>query len=118
MSGNNPGYSGVPEVGPDDKEHRRKLARAVNLLNQGKMNAVIANFTLTPNASSSTITDNRITNNSFIDFMPITANAAAAKQTLYVSQQMASNAAVQGNATVQHANNSQADRTFRLLIIG
>lgn len=112
MSGN-PGFLGVPEVGTNDVEHRRKLARGINTALQGKLNAVVA-FTLTANAATSTITDARLTINSFIGFMPITAHASAeiGAGTIYVSTRS------NGTAVVTHANNAQLDRTYQLLIIG
>lgn len=117
MSGVNPGFPNAPEVGVNDVEHRRKLAKVINALMQGKMNAVTT-VTLTANAATTTLTDARITINSFIGFMPTTANAAAAIATLYVSNRMTSNGTVSGNATLTHANNAQTDRTFIVLIIG
>jgi hypothetical protein len=118
MSGN-PGFLGVPEVALDDGEHKRRLARAINSLLQGKMNAVTT-LTLTAGATTSTITDARITNNSFIGFTPTTANAAAelGNGTLYVSNRMSGTGNTIGNATITHANNAQVDRTFIVLIIG
>lgn len=117
MSGVNPGLPGVPEVGVNDVEHRRRLARAINSLLQGKLNSVTT-VTLTAGAATTTLTDARITTNSFIGFMPTTANAAAALANLYVSNRMTSNGNVAGNATLTHANNAQTDRTFIVLIIG
>lgn len=117
MSGNSPGFVGVPETAVNDVEHKRRVARTVNLLLQGKLNAVTT-VTLTANTTTTTITDARITSSSFIGFMPKTANAAAALANLYVSAQMGSNGTVAGSATLTHANNAQTDRTFNVLIIG
>lgn len=117
MSGTSLGYQAVPDVGVDEKEHRRRLARAINGLLQGKMNAVTT-VTLTANSATTTLTDDRITPKSFIGFMPETANAAAALANLYVSNRMSTNGTVIGNATLTHANNAQTDRTFTVLIIG
>ena len=117
MSGINIGYPNVPASGSDESEHRRKIAQVVNNINQGKMNAVTT-VTLTANAASTTLQDARITQNSFIGFMPTTANAVAAFSGLYVSNRMASNGLAPGTATIVHANNAQTDRTFTVLIIG
>ena len=111
MSITNLGYISVPEIGADDKEHKRKLARAVNSALQGKLNA-LTNVTLAANTTTTTLQDARITNNSFIGFMPTTANAASALSNLYVANMVA------GTATLTHANNAQTDRTFIILIIG
>lgn len=112
MSGNL-NFPGVPEVGTNDVEHRRKIARALNGALQGKLNSTKA-FTLTANAASSTVTDARLTANSFIGFMPTTANASAeiGAGTIYIGTRN------NGTAIVTHANNAQSDRTYQLLIIG
>lgn len=117
MSGTNPGYIGVPEIGTDDVEHRRKLAKTLNSVLQGKINA-LCTITLTANSTTTILQDARITNNSFIGFMPLTANASSALGSLYVSNRMAGNATTLGNAIITHANNAQTDRTFNVLIIG
>ena len=117
MSGTSPGYPAVPEVGVNDTEHRRKLARAVNGVLQGKMNAV-STVTLTANSATTTLTDDRITPKSYIGFMPTTANAAAALANLYVTNRISTNGTTIGNATLNHANNAQVDRTFTIVIIG
>jgi hypothetical protein len=117
MSGNSPGFSGVPETGADEKEHRRRLAKGINGLLAGKMNAVTT-VTLAAGVATTTLTDARITINSFIGLMPTTANAATALATTYISNRMSSNGNVAGNATITHANNAQTDRTFTVLIIG
>lgn len=117
MSGNNPGFPGAPTGGADDVEHRRRLAQVINNHNQGKMNAVTT-ITLAANVASTTLQDARITQNSFIGFMPTTANAATALSGLYVSSRVAANGTTPGSATLNHANNAQVDRTFAVLIIG
>lgn len=85
------------------------LARAL----QGKLN-VTNEVTLTASVASTTLTDTRISPQSYIDFAPQTSNAALEKAagTLYVS------ARLNGSATITHANNAQTDRTFTVIIIG
>lgn len=107
----NKGYPVAPESMQNEVEHRRKLAQAANLALGGKMNAV-TQVTLTAGATTTTLTDKRIGAYTFIGFSPLTANAAAAQAGLYVSSQ------VNGSATLTHANNAQADRTFNVLLIG
>ena len=111
----NLGYQTVPEFLPDEKEHRRKLARAVNQTLGGKMNASL-NATLNASASSTTLIDARISYFSTIVPMPMTANAAAeiGNGTMYIPQATMQS----GQAVIQHASNTQTDRTFRFLIIG
>ncbi len=117
MSGNSFGFPSVATSGSDEVEHRRRLAQAINILNQGKMNAVTT-LTLNANATTTTLTDARITQNSFLGFMPITANAAAALSGLFVASRMAANGTANGTATLTHTNNAQTDKTFTVLIIG
>lgn len=96
---------------PDDTRHRRQIAEATRLILDGKLSCV-KNVTLTANAGSTTVNDTRIGPTSFIGFMPKTANAAGALATTYVS------ARTDGQATITHTNNAQADKSFALLIIG
>lgn len=89
----------------------RQIARIVNDILQGKLNATMA-VTLTPNAGTTTLSDARITASSFIGLCPLTANAAGAIATTYPSTRAA------GSVIFTHANNSQADKTFIVLVIG
>jgi hypothetical protein len=106
-----PGYPTAPESWTNLAEHLRKIARAANLALGGKLNAV-TQVTLTPNATTTTVTDSRIGANTFFGFQPLTADAAGAAAGLYVSSQ------ANGTATLSHANASSVDRTFRVLLIG
>lgn len=110
-----PAFQAVPEYLQDEKEHRRKLARASNQHLLGKMNAFI-DFTLVANASSSTLIDPRISYYTTILYMPMTANASAeiGNGTIYIAQATMQS----GQAIVTHANNAQTDRSFRFLLIG
>lgn len=100
----------VPLKGPE-ADHRYKLATAINQLIIGKVNTV-GTVTLTANATTTTLTNSHIGADSFIQLMPITANAAAAITTTYIS------ARVTGSATITHANNAQADKDFVYVILG
>ena len=104
-------YLGVPSALDDQPQWLRLIASAVNNMLQGKL-LCTGTKTLTANAATTTLTDSRIGANSFISFMPTTANAAAALGGLYVS------ARADGSATLTHANNAQADKTFTYLVIG
>lgn len=107
----NRGYDGVPETMTDEKEHRRRLARLGNNLLQGKTNNVIQ-MTLTANAATTIVVDKRIGANTYFGFQPLTANAAGALSSLYVSVQQ------NGTATLTHANTATTDRTFNVLLVG
>lgn len=108
-------YDGVPEDLMEERRHRRIMARAINNLMSGKSNNVIE-VTLTANAASTAVTDDRISFQSFAFWMPLTANAAAeiGNGTMYVSD----SGRVNGTLTIVHANNAQTDRRFLLLVIG
>lgn len=103
----------VPLLWPPEDTYGwvRLLAEAVNQLFEGKTRAT-GSMTLTANAASTTLTDRRIGANSVIVFSPQTANAAAALSGLYVS------AYADGSATLAHANNANADKTFRYSVAG
>ena len=107
------GFPPVPELGTNDPQQMRRIVGTVNRINSGGIN-VTKDATLTANAATTTITDARISSQSFIGLMPITSNAAAALATTYVPAATQLN----GSAVIAHANNAQTDRTFRLLIIG
>ena len=85
----------------------------VNNIMRGKINATL-DVTLAVSTASTTVSDARIGGSCGIYLMPLSANAAAeiGNGTIWWS--------APGNQTVtlNHANNAQADRTFRLLIIG
>lgn len=109
-----PGFS-VPEEQPG-ADHRATLKRvlaSVKGVLQGKMN-VSLEITLTENATSTTVTDSRLSYFSAAFFDPLTANAAAELGTLYVTQANRGN----GSWTLTHANSAQTDRTFRMVILG
>ncbi len=106
------GYQAVPLMLPNEKEHRRQIAQAVNNQLGGKLNAT-ASVTLTPSATSTTLTDSRIGANTFIGFTPRTLNASTAWISgLYVS------AKKNGQATITHASSPNTDQTFDVLLIG
>lgn len=105
----------IPRVLSDAASERRvrQVVDVVNRVLVGQLNCTLS-LTLTADASSTTLVDARIGVVSALLFCPLSANAAAelAGGTLYVSSQN------NGEATLAHANNSQADRDFRVVIIG
>ncbi len=84
-------------------------------LRKGKTENVLE-VTLTANAASTVITDNRLSPQSCLGWDPRTANAAAelGAGTLYVTDANRG----KGTITVTHANNAQADRTYFMSITG
>jgi hypothetical protein len=99
----------LPTTGKVDA---RFIAEAINNLLNKRMDAV-GEVTLTANAASTAVTDNRVIKNSAVVFTPLTANAAAAIGTTYVAEADYAT----GSFTITHANNAQTDRTFRYIIL-
>ncbi len=114
------GYRPAPisEGPPSSLQHAaserwvRRIVDTVNRSLSGKLNVTLS-VTLTANAASTVVKDARISAFSALMLMPLTANAAAeqAAGTLYVSAQQS------GQATITHANNAQADRSYRIVIL-
>ena len=79
----------------------------VNEMLKGRGNQT-ASFTLTANATSTTVTDNLFAPDMTLVWTPTSANAAAEVGAggMYLS------ARASGSFTVTHANNAQTDRTF------
>jgi len=92
---------------------QKRVHDVVNNIMRGKINATL-DVTLAVSAASTTVADPRIGGTCGIYLMPLSANAAAeiGNGTIWWG--------APGNQTVtlNHASNAQADRTFRLLIIG
>lgn len=101
----------LPELATNDPNHVRRVVENQNRQNGGKIN-VTAAVTLTENAATTTLTDARLSVQSFVGLMPLTANAAAALATTHVTTRLS------GSCVLNHANNAQTDRSFTVLIIG
>ena len=82
-----------------------RLQQTINEMMKGRGNQT-GTVTLTANAATTTLTDNQLSADSVVVFMPTTANAATAMGNLYVS------ARNNGSFTLTHANNAQTDRVF------
>lgn len=89
------------------------VVKAIRELFEGRSNAV-GSVTLTAAAASTDVTAINCGLDSKVFLFPTTANAAAelANGTMYVS------AVTNGQFTLTHANNAQADRTFYWGAIG
>ena len=105
------GFLPIPVTWADEVEHRRLLANGVNSLRDGKINAT-GSVTIATSATSTAVTDARVGADSIILIMPTTANAAGALTTTYIGT------VAKQSFTISHANNSQADRTFKYVILG
>jgi hypothetical protein len=100
-----------PDYTANVPEWCRKIARSVIGLMDGKHNAT-GTVTLTASATSTTLTDRRLTASSVIAFMPRSNNAATAMTGLYVS------ARTNGSATLSHASSNTTDMIFDYAISG
>ncbi len=92
-------------------EWMAKMARAINNILKGKTNNT-GDVTLTANAASTVVTDPRVGYYSVVTLSPTTANAAAALATTYIATYG------DGTFTITHANNAQADKTFKYVVTG
>ena len=104
-------FLNVPLTNPDTKAHARQCAITINNVMDGKINST-GEITLTASATSTTLSDARIGANSVILFMPRSANARTALNTLYVS------ARASGSATLTHASSTNTDQDLSYVIIG
>ena len=95
----------------DDAEWKRAIGRWALEINQGHL-ANTGTVTLLSGTVSTVVVDARMGNNSFVNFMPTTANAAGELPTLYV--------ATRGKQTftITHSNAATGDRTFVYAILG
>lgn len=102
-----------PSFLSDDPEWKRAIGKWALEVNQGHL-ANTGSVTLTANVASMSVSDARAGANSFIGFMPTTANAGLelGAGTLYVK------ARGKQVFTLKIANNAQADRTFVYCILG
>lgn len=101
----------LPPRWSDIPEHLRKIVTAVNNILRGKTNNT-GSLTLTANAASTALSDDRIGINSVILLQPTTSNAAAALATTYIGTPG------DKTVTITHANNAQTDKTFLYVVVG
>jgi len=81
------------------------IVQAIRELAAGASNS-LGSVTLTPSTTTTVVSDRLAVSGSHVALCPLTANAAAALTTTYVS------ARGQGSFTLTHANAATADRTF------
>lgn len=98
----------VPDLGESRPE---RIVQAIRELFEGRSNAG-GTVTLTPSATTTTVTSDTCGDESVILLSPRTANAAAALATTFVLS--VSN----GRFVLTHDNNTQTDRTFGYVAIG
>ncbi len=88
----------------------REIAQVVNLILDGKSNAT-GTVTLTVSSATTTLSDRRIGIDTVVHFEPTTANAKSEGTPWQ-------NGHGNGVVTLNHANNSQSDRSYRYSILG
>lgn len=102
---------------PRDLEDQRKLSReqsrAIEGLLFGRSNNVL-DVTCTANSGTTTVTDRRIGVNTVLVAVPTTANAEAAAIWPYRDF----SAPVNGSASLIHTNDANADKTYKLIMVG
>lgn len=93
----------------------KDVADIITAMQRGRHNNV-GTVTLAANAGTTTLTDARIAADSVVILVPTTANASAemGNGTLVVAE----TGRVNGSIVITHANNAQADRTYRFAIMG
>jgi len=104
-------FLNVPLSMPNQAQHLRLISNTVNNTLDGKLNSTGA-VTLTANATTTSLTDERIGVNSVIIFEPTNANSNSAKAGLFVS------AKASGSATLTHSSSSNTDQIFDYVVIG
>lgn len=103
----------VPAFQPDESSHRQRIAEWSIQVMQGKLNNT-GSVTLTAGVTSTSVADARVGINSFIGFMPKTANACSetGAGTMFVSTVGAE------FFVITHANSASVDRTFGYCVLG
>lgn len=105
------GYSPLSVALKPTPEAMRAIGVAHNHVLQGRLN-VNRVVTLTVSAFTTTFQDPRLSALSALHFEPLTANAAVAKPTIWVSGK------INGQCTINHQNSTSADKTYTITILG
>ena len=101
-------FRSLPPFGGD----QRQTAEVVRGLMDGKSNNTGSLTLATGAATTTTLNDRRISADSVIMFVPASTAANADSTRIYASNQG------QGTATVNHAANITADKTYKYVVIG
>lgn len=104
-------FLNVPLTNPDTKAHTRQCAITINNVMDGKINST-GEITLTASATTTTLSDARIGSNSVILFMPRSANARTAINSLFITSRAS------GSCTINHSSSSNTDQNLSYVIIG
>jgi hypothetical protein len=101
----------VPTFQPDEKHHRRRIATWAVEVNKGHIQNT-GSVTLAASTLSTSVADSRVSPFSFIQFMPLTADALSAQPTVRVSAQTT------GGFTIAHSSSASITKNFRYCILG
>lgn len=104
------GHAQVQVTSPNEMEHRRQMAQAINRAYQGHINCNLY-VTLAPDAATTSVIDSRISFQTCALFMPRTANAAADLPTLWVE-------CTDGALLIHHLNSGIVDRSYVMALLG
>lgn len=104
----------MKDLPPSGGTGLRDIIVAIRELIRGRSNSVLT-VTLTPSATSTTVTGPNLNENALPFLSPLTANAAAAMATTYASISRVSGTVT---VTITHANSASTDRTFALDVRG
>lgn len=95
----------------DEQSHRRSIAQWMREAHQGHLGNV-GTLTLAANVATTIVVDFRVGPNTTICLSPLTANAAGALATTYISSRL------NESFTITHANTATTDRTFAYCVLG
>lgn len=112
-------YEGVPEYMANANDWCFRMSRVVNNIMRGRTNNV-GTITLTANAVSTVVTLAKgvLSQDSAIIFDPLTANAATELYGVTMYVLTANRDVTNKQFTITHANNANADKSFRYIIVG
>ena len=105
-----PARSAVQVSYPNEVEHRRQLAQAINRLNNGQIGCTLY-VTLDPGVTSTKVVDARISQQTCVFLQPQTADAAAALGTTFVT-------CTNGSCIITHAASAGTDRIYTMGMVG
>lgn len=112
-------FQAVAPYLPDEKEHRRSMAVAINYILEGKVNCVLS-VTLRANQTTTTISDPRIgAFSAIVPAMAQTAHGASAIAAgIYVDTITPALGATPASATIHHASSANTDQNILFIILG
>ena len=99
----------VPDFWADEVEHRRKMSLAINAILRGQLNNCVA-VTLDANETTTTVSDARVTPETFAALVPTSSDAA-----ILVGAGLVWTTTSAGVVTIHHDSSPSTARTFGLI---